>query len=537
MISTSKLTVAFGAKPLFEDVSVKFFGGNCYGLIGANGAGKSTFLKVLSGDIDPSSGEVVIESGKRIAVLRQDQFAFDECQVLETVMMGHKELYEIYAKRNELYSKTDLTDDEGMLIGELEDKFGEMDGYSAESNAASMLSELGIDDSLHYLTMKELEAGQKIRVLLAQALFGNPDILLLDEPTNQLDYLSVLWLEQYLLDFENTVIVVSHDRHFLNKVCTHIADVDYNNIKISVGNYDFWQQSSQLLLKQQQEKNQKNEAKIKELEDFVRRFSANASKSKQATSRKKLIDKLRPEELAASSRRSPFIEFKPDRSCGNRLVKVDNVSYSVEGQPVLKDVSFELQKGERVAIAGNNSVSKTALAAILAGDVQPDSGTVEWGETISTSYFPKDNTAFFADPLTLTDWLVEYSGVSDTQLVRGYLGRMLFSGDDVLKTVNVLSGGEKARAMFARMMLAGANTLIFDEPTDHLDLEAITAVNDGLNRFQEAIFLVSHDFELVNTVCNRVIEVAPTGMINQKMDFDAYMKSDRVKGIREKLYS
>lgn len=537
MIHTAKVTVSFGERTLFEEVSVKFTPGNCYGLIGANGAGKSTFLKVLSGDIEPNEGEVIMEDGKRMAVLKQDQFAFDDYKVLDTVIMGHKELYSIYAERMALYAKGELNEEEGMKIGELEAEFAEMDGYTAESDAATMLAELGIEEPLHDKPMSSLESGEKIRVLLAQSLFGNPDILLLDEPTNQLDYATTLWLENYLLEFKNTVIVVSHDRHFLNKVCTHIADVDYGTIKIFPGNYAFWRQSTELARKQLEDKNKKDEAKIKELEDFVRRFSANASKSKQATSRKKLIDKIRPEELPVSSRRAPYIHFKPNRSVGNSILELTDINYSQDGEVLLKDVSFRLDKGDKVGILGQNSMARTSLLDILAGETTPDSGELKWGETISHSYFPKDNTDFFQEPMNILDWLCQYFETDDLPFVRGFLGRMLFSGDDIDKSVTVLSGGEKARAMFSKMMITEPNALILDEPTDHLDLESISALNDGLAEFSECLILCSHDFQLLNTVCNRFIEVGPNGILDIKTSFDDFVQDPALQEKRKDLYT
>lgn len=536
MIATDHITLSFGGRTLFEDVSVKFLNENCYGLIGANGAGKSTFLKILSGEIEPSSGNVVIDRNKRIAVLKQNQFEFDELKVLETVIKGHEELFDIYKERSELYAKPEMTEEEGLRAGELEVQFGEMDGYTAEADAMTMLSELGIDETLQNKHMKDLDAGQKIRVLLAQALFGNPDILLLDEPTNQLDYSTVLWLENFLQNFKNTVIIVSHDRHFLNNVCTHIADLDFKQINIFVGNYDFWQQASELTLKQKQNQAKKSEDKIKELEEFVRRFSANASKSKQATSRKKLIEKLRPEELPASSRRAPYINFKPSRPCGNKILTVENLSHAIDGEQVLKDVSFTVNKDDKIAIVGNNTLSKTTLLDIISGKIKPDSGTIEWGETITHHYFPKDNSAFFSSDLSLLDWLSQYTTSDDLQFIRGFLGRMLFSGDEVNKSVKVLSGGEKARAMFSKMMLSEANVLLFDEPTDHLDLESITALNDGLKDFSEVMLLTSHDFQLLDTVVDRVIEVSPKGMVDQLSSFSDYMESGNIKAQRQQLY-
>lgn len=533
MIATENITLSFGGALLFEDVSLKFTNENCYGLIGANGAGKSTFLRILSGEIDSTKGKVLLEKGKRIAVLKQDQFAFDDNLVLETVLMGHQKLYDIYKERNDLYSKPTLTDAEGLRAGDLECLFGDMDGYVAESDAATMLSELGIPEPLHQKKMKDLEAGQKIRVLLAQALFGNPDVLLLDEPTNQLDYATVVWLENFLLDFKNTVIVVSHNRHFLNKVCTHIADVDYKKIKIHVGNYDFWQESSQLAQSQKQDHNKKNTDRIKELEDFIRRFSANASKSKQATSRKKLIEKLRPEELPTSSRRAPYISFKPKRPCGNTILSVKNLTHKIDSETVLKDISFTLNKNEKIALIGPNTVAKTTLLQLLAGELTPDRGTIEWGETISRSYFPKDNSAYFTTKMPLLDWLSQYTDQTDMQFIRGFLGRMLFSGDDVNKSVTVLSGGEKARGMFSRMMLAEGNFLILDEPTDHLDLESISALNKGLETFTDCLIFTSQDFQLLDTVANRIIEILPNGTIIDRLDtFSDYMDNPKIQALR-----
>jgi ATPase subunit of ABC transporter with duplicated ATPase domains len=536
MIETENLSISFGGATLFENVSIKFNSENCYGLIGANGAGKSTFLKILAGDIEPSKGQVIIPKGKRVAMLRQNQFAFDNEKALNTVLMGHPELYKIYKERDELYSKSEMTEEEGIRIGELESEFAEIDGYTAEAEAATMLNDLDISNDHHEKLMKDLEPGIKVRVLLAQALFGNPDILLLDEPTNQLDYISVLWLEKFLFDFKNTVIVVSHDRHFLNKVCTHIADVDYKNIKIFVGNYDFWQQSSNLIQSQLQDQHKKQTDKIKELEDFVRRFSANASKSKQATSRKKLIDKIRPDELATTSRRSPYIAFKAQRPCGNNILKVSKVSHSVNGVQLLKNVSFTLNRHDKIAITGRNDLSRTILLDLLAGKETPDEGTIEWGNNSIPTYFPKDNSEFFKEDITLFEWLDNFTKQDDDQLIRGFLGRMLFSGEAVEKDVKVLSGGEKARAMFSKQMLAEGNVLLFDEPTDHLDLEAITTLNEGLIKFDECILFTSHDFELLNTVANRVIEVTPNGMIDRMSNFNDYMQNPEVANLRKKLY-
>lgn len=536
MIQTSNLTLEFGGTSLFEDVSVKFLPGNCYGLIGANGAGKSTFLKLLSKELRPSSGDIILESRKRIAVLKQDQFAYDAYSVIETVFIGHSELYPIYKERNDLYAKDDLTDTEGERIGELESEFAELDGYSLEAEASTLLSDLGIPEDLHEKQMSELESGQKVRTLLAQALFGNPDILLLDEPTNQLDYVTVLWLEKFLMEFKNTVIIVSHDRHFLNKVCTHIADLDYKKIKLYVGNYDFWEKSSELASQQIKDQHKKQEDKVKELEAFIRRFSANASKSKQATSRKKLLEKIRPEDIVASSRRAPFIHFKQNRPCGDKIATIENISAEIDGEPVLKDVSFRIDKGDKIAIVSKNSLSKTALLDIISGSTAPKTGQIEWGSSISQNYFPKDNTEFFQKTDSLLDWLQNYSNVNDDQLIRGLLGRMLFSGDDVHKSTNVLSGGEKARCMFSKLMLTESNCLLFDEPTDHLDLESISALNEGLINFPGILLVSSHDIQLLNTVCNRVIEVTPKGMLDVKSTFSDFIENESIAKKRKTLY-
>lgn len=535
MISTDNITLSFTGTTLFENVSVKFVPGNCYGLIGANGAGKSTFLKILSGEIESTSGTVCIDNGKRLSFLRQDQFAFDEYSAMETVLMGDKALYEVYAERMALYAKTDMSEAEGLRVAELEEKFAELDGYMAEANAGTMLDNLGLPEDLQTEKMANLEAGQKIRVLLAQALFNEPDILLLDEPTNQLDYQAKMWLENFLLDFKNTVIVISHDRHFLNKVCTHIADLDFKKISIFVGNYDFWYTSSQLIQKQKQDQHKKAADKIAELQDFVRRFSANASKSKQATSRKKLIDKLRPEELPVSSRRYPFINFNIERPCGNKILTVKGLKHSLDGNVLFQDVSFTLEKNDKLALLAENTLAKTTLLQILAGEIEPDEGSVEWGETISTSYFPKDNTDYFSEKTSLFEWLDKLTTQIDSNQVRSLLGRMLFSGDDVEKNVSVLSGGEKARAMFSRMMLKNANLIILDEPTDHLDLESISALNEGLSNFKEVLIVTSYDIELLETVANRVIEISSSGIIDEKMGFMDFMNNSRVQEKRKKL--
>lgn len=533
MISTEELSLSFGGNTLFSNVNVKFLKGNCYGLIGANGAGKSTFLKILSGSLPPSSGSVSYDKKLRIAILKQDHFAYEDSIVLDTVLMGHHALYQVHCERNALYSKAEMTDAEGIRSGELEVMYGEMGGYEAESEAASRLKDLGISESYHAQKMGSLDAGQKIKVLLAQALFGNPDILLLDEPTNQLDYISVLNLERFLAEFENTVIVVSHDRHFLNKVCTHVANLDFKKLTVHVGNYDFWEQSSKLAAKQKGDLDKKNSDKIKELKEFIARFSANASKSKQATSRKKLIDKLTPEDICLSSRKSPFMGFKAGRECGRQVLDFENVSHSIDGEKVLNNVTFRLQKDDKVALIGQNTLAKTTLLKLLAGEIEPDSGTIAWGPTIVKSYFPKDNTRYFDKDYNLLDWLSQYSKETDLQIYRGLLGRMLFSGDDVYKSIKVLSGGEKARAMFSKIMLSDANVLLFDEPTDHLDLESISALNEGLARYNSVLILTSHDFELLNTTTNRIIEITDDGsIIDQKTSFEEYINSQAEKNQR-----
>ncbi|MGA0242423.1 MAG: ATP-binding cassette domain-containing protein [Candidatus Marinamargulisbacteria bacterium] len=526
MLGTVNLGISFGKKKLFENVSVEFSPGNCYGLIGANGAGKSTLLKILAGDLDSTEGHVAKDKKTTISTLKQNQFEFDEFTVLDTLMMGDVALYECYAERNRIYALPDMSEEDGMKVAQYEADYSDMDGYEKEAKAGSVLNELGIPTECHEQKMSQLDANQKLKVLLGQALFGNPDVLLLDEPTNQLDYQTALWLEDKIINYENTVIVVSHDRHFLNKVCTHIADVDFGQVKIYPGNYDFWKQSSELSRRQHEEKNKKSEQKIKELEDFVRRFSANASKSKQATSRKKLIDQLTPEELPESKRRTPFIQFKPNRKCGNKIVDVKNVSHAIDGETVLNNVSFTIENGNKVALTGSHSLSKTTLLQILAGDITPDQGTVRWGETTTHTYFPKDNTAFFDTDDNLIEWLQKYNEAMDLQTLRGYLGRMLFSGDDALKSVNVLSGGEKARAMFARMMLLEGNVLLFDEPTDHLDLEAISSLNDGFIQFPEVMMFTTNDFELLTTVPNRIIEVSPKGHVDYCGEFEDFVKHE-----------
>lgn len=537
MIYANGVTLRYGGRTLFEDVNIKFTPGNCYGLIGANGAGKSTFLKILSGEIEPSKGEVFIETGKRLAVLRQNHFEFDDYTVMKTVMIGHKRLYEIMEEKEVLYSKPDFNDDDGIRLSELEGEFAEMNGWEAESQAAELLTGLGIPVDLHEKLMKDMDANLKVRVLLAQALFGSPDVLLLDEPTNHLDLSSVRWLEEFLINFENTVIVVSHDRHFLNKVCTHIADIDYGKIRLYVGNYDFWYESSQLALRQAREQNKKTEAKIKELQDFIARFSANASKSKQATSRKKMLDTLTLEDIKPSTRKYPFIDFTQEREVGNDLLWVKNLTKTIDGEVVLNDISFMVNKGDKIALVGPNGLAKTVLFQILMGEMEPDSGEFRWGITTSQAYFPKDNMQYFEGvDLSLVDWLRQYSKDQSEMFVRGFLGRMLFSGEEALKKASVLSGGEKVRCMLARMMLGGANVLLFDEPTNHLDLESITALNNGLINFKGTILFTSQDHQFVQTVANRIMEITPAGLIDRQMEYDEYLENEEIAKLRKEMY-
>lgn len=525
MISTNGLSLRYGGRALFENVNVKFTPGNCYGLIGANGTGKSTFLKILAGDIEPSKGEVSITPGERMAVLKQDQFAYDAFEVIQTVIMGHKRLFQIMKEKEEIYSHEDFTDEDGIRIAELEGEFAELDGWNADSDAAILLNGLGISTELHYAKMAELPSSTKIKVLLAQALFGNPDILLLDEPTNHLDLAAVKWLEEFLLNFENTVIVVSHDRHFLNKVCTHIADIDYSKIQLYVGNYDFWYQYTQMAQRQMKEQNKRTEAKMKELQEFIQRFSANASKSKQATSRKKLLDNLTLENFKPSSRRYPFVGFKIDREIGNDLLFVRGLSKTIGDRKVLNNVDFSILPGDKIAFVGSDEAAKTAFFQIIMGEMEPDEGSYTWGKTTSQSYFPKDNSAYFDGcDLTLIDWLRQFSKEQYEQDIRGWLGRMLFSGDEALKKANVLSGGERVRCMLAKMMLSGANVLILDEPTNHLDLESITALNEGLIAYKSSILFTSHDHQFVSTIANRIIEFTEDGMIDKRMNYDEYLE-------------
>lgn len=539
MISVNNLSLQFGKRTLFDDVNLKFVNGNCYGVIGANGAGKSTFLKILTGDQDPTRGRVELEPGKRMAVLKQDHFEFDEFPVLQTVIMGHKRLFDIMNEKDALYAKPDFSDEDGMRASELEGEFADLEGWNAETDAASLLSNLGISESLHYTLMADVPNEFKVRVLLAQALFGNPDVLILDEPTNDLDLKTISWLEDFLLDFKNTVIVVSHDRHFLDTVCTHICDIDFSKINLFTGNYSFWYQSSQLASRQRADKNKKAEDKKKELQDFISRFSANASKSKQATSRRKMLDKLDLDEIQPSSRKYPGINFMSERDAGNQILTVDNLSKSVDGEFLFKDLNFTLNKGDKVAIVSKNSVAITAFFEVLNGFMKPDSGDFSFGTTITTAYMPNDNHAYFADDLNLMDWLRQYAQTDEEREevnIRGFLGRMLFSGEEALKSAKVLSGGEKVRCMLSRMMLAKANLLMMDEPTNHLDLESITALNNGMNDFPGNIIFASHDHELVNTVANRIIEITPTGFIDKMMPYDEYLKDDKISQLQVELY-
>lgn len=524
MLETRGVTIRFGKRTLFEDVNVKFSNGNCYGIIGANGAGKSTFLKVLSGELEPSEGEVSKSPKERISVLKQDHYAYDDVKVLDTVIRGNTELYSIMKEKEALYAKEDFSDEDGIKAGELEAQFADLNGWMAESDAAELLNGLGIDVSLHDKYMRELNGNEKVKVLLAQALFGNPDILLLDEPTNHLDISAIAWLEEFLINFENTVIVVSHDRYFLNKVCTHILDVDYGKIKLYVGNYDFWYESSQLALKQMKDANKKKEEKIKELEDFIRRFSANASKSKQATSRKKTLEKIQLDEIKPSTRRYPFIEFKPERPSGKEILDVDNISKQIDGVQLLKNVSFKVLKGDKIVLLGDNSLAKTCLFRILAGEIKQDKGKVTFGKTIKASYLPQANDDYFSSDKSIVEWIAEAYGINDETIIRSFLGRMLFSGEESLKKVNVLSGGERARCMLSRCMLENPNLIFLDEPTNHLDLESITALNNGLIRSNAEIIFTSHDHQFIQTVANRIIELTDDGVIDKRMTYDEYLE-------------
>ena len=529
MISANNITLRVGKKALFEDVNIKFTEGNCYGLIGANGAGKSTFLKILSGQLEPTNGDVVITPGQRLSFLQQDHFKYDAYTVLDTVIMGNKRLYEIMKEKDAIYAKADFTDEDGIRASELEGEFAEMNGWEAESDAATLLNGLGIETDLHYSQMADHTGSQKVKVLLAQALFGNPDILLLDEPTNHLDLPAIEWLEEFLINFDNTVIVVSHDRYFLNKVCTHTADIDYGKIQLYAGNYDFWFESSQLLIKQMKEANKKKEEKIKELQEFISRFSANASKSKQATSRKRALEKIQLDDMRPSSRKYPYIDFRPNREIGNEVLMVENLSKTIDGVKVLDNISFTLGHDDKVAFVGANEQAITTLFKILVGEMEPDEGNYKWGVTTSQAYFPKDNTAEFDNDLTITDWLTQYSEIKDATYVRGFLGRMLFPGEDGIKRVRVLSGGEKVRCLLSKMMISGANILILDEPTNHLDMESITALNNGLIKFPGVILFTSHDHQFVQTTANRIMEILPNGtMIDKITTYDEYLASDEM---------
>lgn len=538
MISTSNLSVQFGGRKLFDEVDIKFTPGNCYGIIGPNGAGKSTFLKILTGEAESTSGEVIIDKNKRLSFLKQDHFAYEDEQVLNVVMMGHTKLYDIMMKKNELYSKTEFTEEDGELAAELEGEFAELDGWEAETNAEKFLIGLGIGAELHHKLMKELTEPEKVKVLLAQAIFGNPDILLLDEPTNGLDLKAVRWLEEFLMNLENTtVLVVSHDRHFLNKVCTHIADIDYGKIKMFVGNYDFWYESNQLMQDLIRNQNKKLEQKRKELQDFIARFSANASKSKQATSRKKQLEKLQFEDMQVSNRKYPYIEFKPEREAGNNMLKVENLSKTIDGEKILDNISFTVNTGDKVVILSNNDIAKTTLFQILAGEMEPDSGSYEWGMTTSQSYFPKDNSEYFENvDLSLIDWMRQFSTDQHEEYVRGFLGRMLFSGEEARKMAKVLSGGEKVRCMLSKMMLSGANVLLLDNPTDHLDLESITSLNKSLIRFHGTVLFTTHDHEFIQTVANKIIEITPNGILEKEMEYDDYINDENVQQRLSELY-
>ena len=529
MIQANNVTLRLGKRALFEDVNIKFTEGNCYGLIGANGAGKSTFLKILSGEIEPSKGDVSITSGQRLSVLKQDHYQYDDHIVLDTVMMGNQRLYEIMKEKEALYAKEDFTDEDGIRASELEGEFADMNGWEAESDAATLLNGLGIPSDIHYTKMADLNGSQKVKVLLAQALFGNPDILLLDEPTNHLDLDAIYWLEEFLINFDNTVIVVSHDRYFLNKVCTHIADIDYAKIQLFSGNYDFWYESSQLLIKQMKEANKKKEEKIKELQEFISRFSANASKSKQATSRKRALEKIQLDDMRPSSRKYPYIDFRPNREIGNEVLMVENLSKTIDGVKVLDNISFTLGREDKVAFVGANEQAITTFFKIITGEMEPDEGNYKWGITTTQAYFPKDNTQEFDNDLTITDWLTQYSEIKDATYVRGFLGRMLFPGEDGVKRVRVLSGGEKVRCLLSKMMISGANILILDEPTNHLDMESITALNNGLIKFPGVILFTSHDHQFVQTTANRIMEILPNGtMIDKITTYDEYLASDEM---------
>ena len=529
MITVSNVTLRFGKSALFEDVNVKFVPGHCYGLIGANGAGKSTFLRILTGELEPTKGEVIITPGDRLSFLKQDHFQYEDEHVLDVVMLGNPRLIEIMKEKDDLYAKEDFSDEDGIRASELEAEFANMNGWEAESDAASLLNGLGIETELHDKYMRELSGSEKVKVLLAQALFGNPDILLLDEPTNHLDLAAIAWLEEFLINFENTVIVVSHDRYFLNKVCTQIADIDYGKIQLYAGNYDFWYESSQLMIRQMKEANKKKEEKIKELQEFIQRFSANASKSKQATSRKRALEKIQLDEIRPSSRKYPYIDFRPERSIGNDVLEVHNLTKTIDGVKVLDDISFTLNHDDKVAFVGSDELAKTTLFRILMGEIEPDSGSYKWGVTTSQAYFPKDSSEEFKSDYTITEWLTGYSEIKDVTYVRGFLGRMLFAGDDGMKRLNVLSGGERVRCMFSKMMISGANVLIFDEPTNHLDMESITALNNGMIKFPGVMIFSCRDHQIVQTTANRIMEILPNGQLIDKITtYDEYLASDEM---------
>jgi ATPase subunit of ABC transporter with duplicated ATPase domains len=538
MISAEDVSLRYGERVLFADVNITFVGGNCYGLIGANGSGKSTFLKILSGECEPTTGHIKVVHGKRIAVLKQDQFAFDGYTALNTVIMGHKRLYEIITEKDSIYSKPVFSDEDGMRASHLEEEFTELSGWTAEASAAKLLSDLGIPEEFHALDMKQLESGQKVRVLLAQALFHDPDILILDEPTNNLDFESCMWLEEFLCDFANTAIVVSHDRHFLDKVCTHIADIDHGKIQLCKGNFSFWMESSQLILRQRADTNKKVEEKRKELQAFVDRFSANASKARQATSRKKVLEKLVIEEIEPSSRKSPYVKFEQLITAGNNILQIDSLSKTLDGQIMFKDLSLTVERGDKITFMGHNNLAKTTLFRILAGEIPPDGGTFKWGSSTTRAYYPKDNAGYFDKDLDLIAWLGQYTEDTTNSFIRGFLGRMLFSGDDAMKSVSVLSGGERARCMFARMMLTQANVLILDEPTNHLDLESIESLNTGLEKFPGTALFTSHDHKLIQTVANRIIEITSKGIIDKaNTTLDEYLSDEKVKKQLHELYS
>ncbi len=533
MISANNVTLRFGKKALFEDVNIKFTEGNCYGLIGANGAGKSTFLKILSGEIETTKGDVVMNAGERLSILQQDHFKYNDYTVLDTVIMGNKHLYDVMKEKEAIYAKPDFSDEDGARVADLEAEFAEMNGWEAESDAATLLNGLGVDTDYHYKQVSELEDTLKVKVLLAQALFGNPDVLLLDEPTNHLDLDAIAWLEEFLINFDNTVIVVSHDRYFLNKVCTQIADIDYGKIQLYAGNYDFWYESSQLMIKQMKEANKKKEEKIKELQEFIQRFSANASKSKQATSRKRALEKIQLDEMRPSSRKYPYIDFRPNREIGNEVLTVENISKTVDGVKLLDNISFTIGREDKVAFVGPNTLATTMLFKILVGEEEPDEGTYKWGVTTSQGYFPKDNTKEFDNDLTIVEWLTQFSEEKDPTYVRGFLGRMLFAGDDGIKKVKVLSGGEKVRCLLSKMMIMGSNTLVLDEPTNHLDMESITALNNGLIKFPGVVLFSSQDHQFIQTTANRIMEITNTGLIDKMTTYDEYLESDEMARKRQ----